>query len=486
MYLGIDIGTSAVKAILIDEEDRPLAEASAPLDIQRPQPLWSEQDPEAWWTATADVLDRIAASHRSLMSGVRALGLSGQMLGVTLLDAADRPLRPAMLWNDGRATAEGAELERIVPDFAALTGACAMPGFSAPKFLWLLRHEPAVLRQARKVLLTKDYVRLRLTGDAVSDLADASATLLMDTRAGRWSPKLAEACGIATEMLPRLVASGERSGMLRAELAQRWGLPAGVIVAGGAGDNMCGAVGADVVRRGDAFISIGTSGVYFVANDAFVPALGGGMHTHRHAVSGLYAQHGCVLSAAAALNWLCDLLGVSDVGDFVRRIEVAALAPDEVPVFTPYLAGERTPHNDAQATAGFSGLRVMNGPLHLGRAVLDGVALAIGDCQDALRQGGAPIERVALIGGGARSRLWAEIIATVIDLPLAIPANAALGPAFGAARLARQASDGPLVARRTNEPEDDQIAPRPEWQDAYRRKRDIFRRQYSALHTHPG
>jgi xylulokinase len=479
LFLGVDIGTSAVKAILIDEQDRPLAQESAPLELQRPQPLWCEQDPEAWWSAAVDVIDRLSRANQHLMTGIRALGLSGQMLGVTVLDEADRPLRPAMLWNDGRAVAEGAELERNVARFAECTGARAMPGFSAPKILWLRRHEPALLRRARRILLTKDFVRLRLTGEAVSDLADASATLLMDTRAGVWSPAIAEACGITVDMLPRLVASGESSGDLRPGLAARWGMPSGVIVAGGGGDNMCGAVGADVVRRGDAFISLGTSGVYFVANDAFEPALRGGMHTHRHAVPGLFAQHGVVLSAAAALSWLCALLGIADIGAFLERIETADLAPDAVPVFTPYLAGERTPHDDAQATAAFSGLSMACGPLHLGRAVLDGVALAIADCQDALRGEGAPIERVALIGGGARSRFWAEIIATVTDTPLAIPPNAAQGPAFGAARLARQAAGGPLIAGPGAF--SDRVLPRPAWGDDYRRKREVFHRHYAAF-----
>lgn len=479
MFVGIDIGTSGVKGVLIDEHDRVMAEATAPLDVQRPHPLWCEQDPQAWWHATAQVMDRLAQTRP--LSHVAALGLSGQMLGVTLLDGNDEPLRPALLWNDGRAAEECALLEARVPDFAQRVGCRAMPGFSAPKLLWLARHESHMIDRARRVLLTKDYVRLCLTGEAVSDLADASATLLMETPEACWSDDIAKACGISIDMLPRLIASDAISASLRPELATRWGLRPGLPVAGGAGDNMCGAVGASVVARGDAFISLGTSGVYFVANDEFVPALSGGMHTHRHAVNDLYCQHGVVLSAAGALSWLAGILGIESIDEFVRGIEAANLAPADVPVFTPYLGGERTPYNDPLATAAFSGMRHTTTILHLGRAVLDGVALAIADCHDALLGDAAPIDRIVLIGGGARSRLWCEIIATVLDRTLEISADAAVGPALGAARLARKAAGGPLIgspASLRNE-----IAPRVEWRDQYATKRGAFRRQYVALRS---
>ncbi len=477
MFLGIDIGTSGVKGVLVDEGDRLLAEASSPLDVQRPKPLWCEQDPDAWWTATSAVVDRLASMQP--MSQVEAIGLSGQMLGVTLLDEHDRPLRPAILWNDGRATDECAELEARVPDFAPRVGCRAMPGFPAPKLLWLTRHEPSLLSRARRVLLVKDYVRLRLTGEAVSDLADASATLLMDTVQGRWSDEIANACGIATGVLPRLIASNAVSGALRPALASRWGMRAGLPVAGGGGDNMCGGVGAGVVARGDAFISLGTSGVYFVANDRFVPALSRGMHTHRHAVTNLYCQQAVVLSAAGALSWIAGILGFDSVERLVRDIEAASIAPEDVPVFTPYLGGERTPHNDPLATATLTGMRVTTTPLHLGRAVLDGVALAIADCHDSLIADDAPIDRIALIGGGARSHLWAQIIATVIDRCLELPAEGALGPALGAARLARQATGGPLLGSVKSAKEE--VMPRPEWRQLYAAKREAFRRQYAAL-----
>lgn len=480
LLLGLDIGTSAVKAIIVDAEDREQASAEAPLSIDRPQPLWSEQQPDAWWTASAAVLDRLAAEHPKLMSGVAALGLSGQMLGVALIDAAGRPIRPAPLWNDGRAAAECAELEATVADFADLAGARPMPGFSAPKILWLSRNEPDAMKRTRRILLTKDFVRLCLTGDAISDRADASATLLMDTRAGTWSPLLAKACGISIDLLPELIESGAIGGTLRPELARRFGLRPHLPVAGGAGDNMAGAVGAGVVRRGDAFISLGTSGVYFVANDRFVPARGQGMHTHRHAVPDLFGQHGCVLSAASALTWIAGILGVTSIERFLAEIEAADLPPAEIPVFSPYLGGERTPHDDPLASATLSNLRAAAGPLHIGRSVLEGVAFAMADCHDALTAAGAPIETIALTGGGARSRFWGRIIATVIDRPLLLPPLAPLGPALGAARLARQAIGGALTregdrsATATLEPDQSSAA-------GLQERRAIYRKHYAKM-----
>jgi len=336
-----------------------------------------------------------------------------------------------------------------------------------------------LLARARRVLLAKDYVRLLLTGEAVSDLAAASATLLMDTVEGRWSEEIASACGISTNVLPRLVACDAISGRLRPEIAARWGFREGTPVAGGGGDNMCGGVGAGVIARGDAFISLGTSGVYFVANDRFVPALSSGMHTHRHAVNGLYCQQAVVLSAAGALSWLAGLLRVESVERFVSDIEAASLAPGDVPLFTPYLGGERTPYNDPLATATMSGMRFTTTPLHLGRAVLDGVALAIADCHDALVADDAPIERIRLIGGGARSRLWGEIIATVLDRALELPSDAAVGPALGAARLARKSVGGPLLVNA--QASQREVVPRREWRDDYAHKREAFHTQYVAL-----
>jgi xylulokinase len=434
-----------VKTILVDERDEVSAEASAPLTVLRPRPLWSEQVAEEWWRATEATLDALARDHPEVMKRVLAIGLSGQMLGATLLDADGQALRPAMLWNDGRAEEEGVEIEAAISDFATITGARAMPGFPAPKLRWLAKHEPETLEGARCILMPKDFVRLRLTGEAACDRADGSATLLMDTAAGEWSSTILDAVGIDRRILPRLVESAEVAGTLRHEHAQRWALPRGTPVIAGAGDNMCGGVGVGAIRPGQAFISIGTSGVYFVANDRFIPSLGSGMHTHRHAMPALYCQQGCILNAAGALAWIAGILGEPDVARLMAAVETDCSVAT-TPIFTPYLSGERTPHDDAQLTAVFSGLTLSTQREDLVHAVLEGVALAFADCHRSLASTGVRIEEVALIGGGARSRRWSQLIASAIGLPLNVPSNAAVGPALGAARLARHALGLPLVA----------------------------------------
>jgi len=472
MFLGLDIGTSGVKAVVVDEHDQVVAQAGAPLAISRPQPMWAEQDPEEWWQAVTTALDALAAEAPRAMAAVQAIGLSGQMLGVTLLDAADQPIRPALLWNDGRASAECAKLERRFPAFADTVGCRAMPGFSAPKLLWLAHHEPQALAQARRVLLTKDYVRLRLSGETASDRADSSATLLMDTRAGDWHEAILATCGLDRSKLPRLVESVEIAGTLRRELAERWHLPAATPIVGGAGDNMCAGVGVGAVTAADAYIGLGTSGVYFLANDRFVPATSGGMHTHRHAVPNLYCQNAVVLSAGAALAWVAALLR-TDIDVLMAEVEAARLTLAETPVFTPYLSGERTPHDDPTLAATFSSLTHNTSPAALAQSVLEGVSLALADCHDALLDSGAAIGAITLTGGGARSDLWARLIAAALGCPLEVQADAQSGPALGAARLARQGIGGPLIvahgSRRT-------VAPEASLREQLLAKRAVFRK----------
>jgi xylulokinase len=476
--LGIDLGTSGVKSVLVDGCDAVVAEAVAPVALSRPQPHWCEQEPGDWWDAVATTLDMLAAVASRQMAAVAAIGLSGQMLGVTCLDAAGKALRPAILWNDGRAIAECAAIEAAVPDFAGLVGCRAMVGFPAPKLLWLARHEPALIERTRHVVMPKDYVRLQLTGTVASDYTDASAMLLMDTRAAAWSAALLAAAGMSAEQMPALVGSQEISGGLRPALAARWGLPADTPVVGGAGDNMCGGVGAGIVRSGMASISLGTSGVYFLANDTFLPARGLGMHTHRHAVDGLFAQNACILSAGAALTWVAGLVGATDVPALVREVEAAALPVGETPVFTPYLTGERTPHDDPGLTGTFSGLTATTGRLHLVQAVLEGVALALADCHQSLLSTGAEVCQLALVGGGAGSALWSRLVASAIGMPLARSPKAAVGPALGAARLARQGIGGALVADSGGEAV--RVMPESALAEALAAKRTRFR-QHLAL-----
>jgi xylulokinase len=475
MYLGIDIGTSGVKSVLVDDDDRVIAEASAPLAVDRPRPRWSEQHPETWFDAVARTLDALADGHTLQMAKVLAVGLSAQMLGVAPIDREGRALRPALLWNDRRATEQCRDLEAAIGNFADLVGCRAMPGFSAPKILWLARHEPDVIEKAKAILLTKDYVRLRLTGEIVTDLADGSATLLMDTRAGEWDDGVLAVCGIRRDQVPRIVASDAIAGVLRADLAARWRLPSRVPVVGGAGDNMCGGVGAGVVDPGAAYIGLGTSGIYFAVNDRFLPAFDRGMHTHRHAVAQRFCQHGVVLSAAAALSWIAGVVGNGDVPALMAEVEALPPSIGMTPVFTPYLAGERTPHDDAALAATFSGLTLSTSRVHFVHAVLEGVALALADCHDAIGSTGLAIRDIRLIGGGARSHRWAELLASAIGRPLAVPPEAAVGPALGAARLARAALGGPLIAERCRVAAPPIVAPRADLAEPLARKRETYR-----------
>lgn len=436
MYLGLDLGTSSVKAALFDADQRLIAQASQPLQVSRPHPGWSEQDPEAWWRATEAAVDAVAA--QASLAGLRGIGLSGQMHGAVLLDAGDRVMRPAILWNDGRAGAECAALEAAFPRLREVAGNIAMAGFTAPKLAWVARHEPAIFEHVSTVLLPKDYLRFRLTGHHVSEMSDASGTLWLDVAARDWSDDLLEATGLNRGQMPRLVEGSETSGELRPELARRWGATGPVAVAGGAGDNAAAACGVGVVTPGSAFVSLGTSGVLFVSNARFSPNTDGAVHAFCHAIPGTWHQMGVILSAADSLEWLSRIAGrpARDLAGAVRLDR-----PSEV-TFLPYLSGERTPHNDPGARGAFVGLSQSDGPEDLAQAVMEGVAYAFADCQRVLAAAGTDFADALAVGGGSRSETWLRIIASVLDRPLRLAADSDIGAALGAARLALCAAEG--------------------------------------------
>jgi len=437
MFLGIDIGTSGVKAVVIDAAGALAGQGTAALTVQRPEPLWSEQDPEAWWAATTAAVQAIP---RDVRRAVRGIGIAGQMHGATLLGADDRPLRPAILWNDGRSQAECAELEAANPLFRSVGGNIVMPGFTAPKLAWVRKHESAVFEAVRTVLLPKDYVRLKMTGEKVSDLSDSAGTLWLDVASRRWSPELLAATGLTVDQMPALVEGTERTGALMAEVAELWGVPQ-VPVAGGGGDNAAGAAGIGVVRDGDALLSLGTSGVIFVANAAFRPNPASAVHAFCHCLPALWHQMSVHLSAAACIDWAARLIGAPGAADFFAKAEAAGPASGPE-LFLPYLSGERTPHNDAQVRAGFLALDNDTTPERLAQAVLEGVAFALADGLDALRAAGTQVESLAVIGGGARSRYWGETIAAALGVELVYLRGGEVGPAMGAARLAQICVDG--------------------------------------------
>ncbi|HEX7849887.1 MAG TPA: xylulokinase [Sphingomonas sp.] len=437
MFLGIDIGTSGVKAVVLDGHNVVVGQGVAALTVQRPHPLWSEQDPDDWWAATnAAVLAIDPAIRRS----VRGIGIAGQMHGATLLGADDRPLRPAILWNDGRSFAECAALEAEVPDLRAIAGNIAMPGFTAPKLRWVREHEPDVFAATRTVLLPKDYVRLLMTGEKVSDMSDSAGTLWLDVARRDWSGTLLAACGLSVDQMPRLVEGSDAAGRLRPEVAEQWGMGA-VPVAGGGGDNAAGATGVGVVSDGKALLSLGTSGVIFVANDRFKPNPARAVHAFCHCLPGMWHQMSVHLSAASCVDWVARLTGVSGAAELFARAEAAGPA-NGPEIFLPYLSGERTPHNDAQVRGAFLRLDNDSGPDRLAQAVLEGVAFALADGLDVLREAGTEVAELAVIGGGARSRYWGQTLAAAMNVPLVYLQGGEVGPALGGARLAQLAVDG--------------------------------------------
>lgn len=435
MFIGLDLGTSGLKGILIGPDQSVLAEASAPLTVERPAEGRSEQAPQAWIAAAEVVMSALAAHG---LQGVRGIGLSGHMHGATLLDSADRVLRPCILWNDTRSFAEAAEMDAD-PRFRAISGNIVFPGFTAPKLAWVRRHEPRIWEKVAKVLLPKDYLRLWLTGEHVAEMSDAAGTSWLDTGARDWSDALLGASGLSRAQMPRLVEGSAVSGHLRADLAGRWGLGAGVVVAGGGGDNAASGVGVGVVRAGEAFVSLGTSGVLFAANDGYQPDPATAVHTFCHALPGTWHQMGVILAATDALNWF---------GRFTGQ-DAAALTADLGPLrapgktlFLPYLGGERTPLNSATVRGAFLGLEHVTCRQDGARAVLEGVTLAIRDCRDALAATGTRIDRLLAVGGGSRSDYWLQAIATALGVPVDLPVAGDFGGAFGAARLAIMAATG--------------------------------------------
>jgi xylulokinase len=476
MYLGIDLGTSSVKAALFDAEQQLIGQASQSLEVSRPHPGWSEQDPEAWWRALEAAVDALAASHS--LAGLRGIGLSGQMHGAVLLDADDHVMRPAILWNDGRAGAECAELEAAAPRLREISGNIAMAGFTAPKLLWLAKHEPATFEHVSTVLLPKDYLRFRLTGHHVSEMSDASGTLWLDVAGRDWSDDLLEATGLNRSHMPRLVEGSEVSGELTSALARRWGVTGTAVVAGGAGDNAAAACGVGVVTPGSAFVSLGTSGVLFVSNARFSPNTAGAVHAFCHAIPQTWHQMGVILSAADSLEWLARITGRS-ARDLAGAVRVER--PSEA-TFLPYLSGERTPHNDPSARGAFIGLSQSQGPADLAQAVMEGVAYAFADCQAALAAAGTDFEDALAVGGGSRSETWLRIIASVLDRPLRLAADSDIGAALGAARLALCAAEGADPAEVCAAPETIKVVePDKGLVEAYKEGHARYRELYPAL-----
>lgn len=481
MYLGIDLGTSAVKTVLVDAAQRVVASRSQPLTVASPRPGYSEQDPAQWVDATFATLDALKADHPAELADVVGIGLSGQMHGATLLDANLKPLRPCILWNDGRSAAECAELERRWPVLRATTGNKAMPGFTAPKLLWVAKYEPQIFTATRLVLLPKAYLRLVLTGEAIEDISDASGTLWLDAARRDWSDTALDATGLSRSQVPRLVEGCAPSARLLNELAQRWGMTRRPMLAGGAGDNPAGAVGIGAISPGTAFVSLGTSGALLAPTDAIAADPARAVHTFCHAVPGMWIQAGAILSAASCLAWIARLLRTPEA-ELLAPLGEGPKMPSPVS-FLPYLSGERTPHDDPDVRGMLDGLGHGTDRDTVVQAVLEGVAFALADCRDVLSDSGIAISEVDAIGGGSRSRFWLSVLANVFNIPVHRFADGETGAAFGAARLGRLAVSGEPVEAVCTAPQrietfepDRALAAAyaerlPKWRDLYRPRR---------------
>ena len=471
LLVGLDIGTSAVKGIAIERDGSVAALTEAGYPLRTPRPGWAEQDPQDWWVATQAVLEAL----RAQTGPPAAIGLSGQMHGLVALDAQGRVLRPAILWNDQRTGAECAEIEDAIglERLISLTGNRALPGFTAPKLLWLRRHEPDVHARIARIMLPKDYVRLRLTGAFATDVSDASGTLLLDVAGRRWSEEVLEALEIDPAILPPLLESPQLSG----ETAD------GVPVAAGAGDQAAGALGVGVDRPGPVSVVLGTSGVVFAALPAFAADPQARVHAFCHAVPGGWHAMGVMLSAAGALRWLRDATEPGASYDELAAQAAEWPAGCEGLLFLPYLAGERTPHADPDARAAFTGLELRHDRGALVRAVMEGVAHGLRDSLDLVADLGGVPEFGRVSGGGTRSALWLEIVASGLELPLERVAVDE-GAAFGAAILGGVAAGvwpdvGTAVAATVRPGE--RIEPRPDWVEVYRADRVRYRALYPAL-----
>jgi xylulokinase len=473
--IGIDVGTTGVKTIAISPEGEVIAKAEEGYPLSTPQTGWSEQDPEDWWRATEATMEAVAAAG---VKDVRGIGLSGQMHGLVCLDERDRVLRPAILWNDQRTGAECAEIEERIglERLIKLTGNRALTGFTAPKILWLRRHEPDVYSRISRILLPKDYLRLRLTGEHAIDVSDASGTLLFDVANRRWSEEVTEALEIPSSWLPRALESSEISGQTKQ----------GVPVAAGAGDQAAGALGVGVDRPGPLSLVLGTSGVVFAALPAYAAEPQARVHVFCHAVPGAWHAMGVMLSAAGSMQWFRDNLAPGVPFDDLDA-QAAQWAPGSDGLFfLPYLAGERTPHADPNARGAFIGLSLRHDRAAMVRAVMEGVAYGLRDSLELLIALGVRAEAGRASGGGARSRLWLSILASTLGLPVEITAVEE-GSAFGAALLggvaggvfgdAHEAVKACVRVR-------DVVEPEPKWQKAYADGYQAFRALYPALQPH--
>ena len=478
-FLGVDCGTSALKAVLVDDEERTLAASTQSYAPNHPHALWSEQDPDDWRDAMFAAFAALAREAPAAMGAVAAIGFSGQMHSAVLLDAADRPLRPAILHNDTRAFAEARELAERHPELAGEVGVKPMAGFTAPKLMWLHRHEPGIFAKIRSVLLPKDYLRLCLTGEKRTDMSDAAGTWWLDEARRRWSPVALAASGVDASWVPPLAEGSEAVGALGADIAARFGMPRAIVAAGG-GDAAVGAIGIGAVRPGAAFVSLGTAAQLITASGAYLPAPDRLVHSFAHALPARWYRMAAMLNGAGVLAFAARLTG-STPTELEREAARDYRGPGAL-LCLPYLSGERTPHDDPHARGVFFGLAEATSRVDLARAAMESVAYTLADARDCVEAGAAPLGEIGLIGGGAKSALWTRMIAAALERTIVRYRDGETGPAFGAARLARLAGTGEAPEDLCNPPPiADATAPDPGLVDRFRARVERFRSLYRAL-----
>jgi xylulokinase len=485
VLVGLDVGTGSARAVAVDASGGVVAEASSEYPLHSPRPGWTEQDPADWWEGAKEVLGRVAAEAGKAGGEVAGIGLTGQMHGSVFLDASDKVIRPALLWNDQRTGAQCEEITRAVGGerLISLAGNPALTGFQAPKIIWLRDQEPDNFGKVAHVLLPKDYVRLGLTGEYATDASDAAGTLLLDVRVRDWSGEILGALEIPGEWMPKVHEGPENTGVLREDVAGELGLPPGIPVAAGGGDNAAAAVGTGIVCPGLVNSSVGTSGVLFAHAREFNPDPSGRLHAFCHAVPGAYHLMGVTLSAGGSLSWWRETVG----SDYDELVEAASGVPpgSEGLIFLPYLSGERTPHLDPDARGAFFGLTARHSVAHMTRAVMEGVVFSLRDALEIMRGLGVPVEDVRATGGGARSALWRGLQADVYDTPIRRTV-ADEGPAYGAALLAGVASGTYADVEEASfvvELREEVTEPNPERVKIYGEHYEVYRSLYPATRS---
>lgn len=482
MFLGVDLGTSGVKVLLVDEEGRAVGSAEAGYGVSNPAPGWSEQDPADWIRGVTAALVSLRAAHPQAYGAVRGLALSGHMHGAVLVDDLGEVLRPCILWNDTRSFEQAAALDAS-PQARAISGNIVFPGFTAPKLAWVAANEPDIFARVARVMLPKDYVVWWLTGRCATEMSDAAGTAWLDVGARAWSDDLLHLGGMQPAQMPGLFEGTDVVGDIQPARGDL-GLPKGCKVVAGGADNAVAACGVGALGEGQGFVSLGTSGVVLAGRNNYAPLPDSALHTFCHAVPGRWYQMGVVLAATDSLNWLSRVTGQSAAalsGALGSTLDVPAS-----PKFYPYLSGERTPHNDAQVRGGFTGLDVATDTRDLTRAVMTGVAFALRDSFEALKTTGAALDTALAIGGGSKSEHWSALLATILNIPLERADEGAFGAALGAARIAMCGVTGADPASvMTKPPIADVVHPQPDVVQAYDDAYHAFSSAYPKLKAMP-